>query len=524
MADFEYMTAEKARQKWAFEIPPAPVPENEIKETRCADVVVVGEGFSGLCTALSALETGLSVTVVTGGTRPDGRGGSIFAAYSKAMERAGYPRQEVENFYLQEFASNAFQVDQRKWYKFYNHSEEAMNWLIDKMEAAGFQTVFEDVISEDPMCPDFQPYGTHGFVGGNISAAGRGITLALAVLEKDFLAKGGSVVYHTVARQLERENGNSGRVCAVLAQQEDGAYVRFRASKAVVLATGDFSANPEMMAKYCPNYAKYFPAGQHCYDVGFSPKGLYRGDGHLMALWAGAAWQRTYPNAVMVQGSTAGGNLPYAGHRGLRLNNRGERYCNEDMNAPYTALTVIREPGGEAFAVWGSNYAYDLPWRFLGFRQGDPDAAPEAVIERWEKQVASGRYKKSDTIEGLVEQLGLPREKALAEIERYNELCRAGEDSDFHKKKKYLQELRDAPFYGAPINLFLGFSTLGGPRTDSDLRICDENDVPLGGLYAEGSMIGDMFAGCYNFRIAGHNYGLGLTFGYLTGKFIAENE
>ena len=31
-------------------------------------------------------------------------------------------------------------------------------------------------------------------------------------------------------------------------------------------------------------------------------------------------------------------------------------------------------------------------------------------------------------------------------------------------------------------------------------------------------------AGCYNFRIAGHNYGLGLTFGYLTGKFIAENE
>ena len=56
------------------------------------------------------------------------------------------------------------------------------------------------------------------------------------------------------------------------------------------------------------------------------------------------------------------------------------------------------------------------------------------------------------------------------------------------------------------------------------MQICDENDIPLGGLYAAGTMIGDMYANCYNFRIAGHNYGCCLTFGYLTGKYIAENE
>lgn len=524
MEQLGYMTAEQSRRKWAFEIPPAPVSEEEICRTEMADVIVVGEGFSGLCTALSALESGLSVLLFTGGTHPDGRGGSIFATYSKAMARAGYPRQEMENFYLQEFEANGFQIDQRKWYKFYNRSEEAMDWLIEKMEARGYRTVFEDVIDDDPMSPAYQPLGTHSFLGENVVHAGRGITLALRVLEQEFLDKGGRVVYKTVARQLEREDGGKGRVCAVLAQNKNQAWVRFRANKAVVLATGDFSTNPEMMAKYCPTYAKYFPSGKKGYDVGFSPTGLYGGDGQLMALWAGAAWQRTFPNAVMVQGSTAGANLPYGGHRGLRLNIRGERYCNEDMNAPYTALTVVREPGGQAYAIWGTNYAYDVPWRFLGGKQGDPDSPPEAVIEGWEKQVATGRYKKADTIEGVVEQLGLPKERAMAEIQRYNELCRNGEDVDFHKKKKYLTEIKDGPFYGASISLFLGFSTLGGPRTDCNMRICDEEDNPLGGLYAVGSMVGDMYAGCYNFRIAGHNYGAGLTFGYLTGKYIAENE
>ena len=112
----------------------------------------------------------------------------------------------------------------------------------------------------------------------------------------------------------------------------------------------------------------------------------------------------------------------------------------------------------------------------------------------------------------------------MAEISRYNEMCRAGYDSDFHKKAKYLTEIKDGPFYGSPINQFYFFTVLGGPRTDYNLRICDENDIPLGGLYCVGSMVGDMFANLYNFRIAGHNYGSSLTFGYLTGKFIAANE
>ena len=52
--------------------------------------------------------------------------------------------------------------------------------------------------------------------------------------------------------------------------------------------------------------------------------------------------------------------------------------------------------------------------------------------------------------------------------------------------------------------------------------ICDANDEPIPGLWCVGSMVGDLYANCYNFRIPGQNYGACLTFGYLTGKWVME--
>ncbi len=517
------MNAELASRKWAFEIPPEPVPDNMITETVEAELVVVGEGMSGLCTALSALEEGLDTIIVTASARPVGRGGSVAAAYSKVMAAQGYPRLEVEDFYLQEFAASSYNVDQRKWYSFYNNSETAMNWLIDMLEDDGVTVVLENGNEDDPCSPTNQPAGTHAFVGGSVSFAGAGITLALKTLEKNYLKKGGRIHRTTVARQLVRDESGKGRVTAVIAQNNDGKYIKYNAKKAVVLATGDFSADRDMMAKYCPAYAKYFINDKVDYDAGFVEKGIFRGDGHKMALWIGAAWQRTFPNAPLIQGSRMCANMPYGAHRGLRVNKNGERFMNEDSNAPYTALAILREPGETAYAIWGTNYAYDIDWHAHGSVRGSEKTPPETVIKQWEKEVEKGNIVKGETAAEVVQKLGLP-EKTNETVARYNELCREGIDADFHKKAKYLQEIKDAPFYGASVGQYRFFSVLGGPRTNHNMQICDENDEPIKGLYAAGTLIGDMYANCYNFRIAGHNYGCCLTFGYLTGKYIAKNE
>ena len=516
-----YMNADTAAQKWSFEIPPDTIEDSLITDTICADIVVVGEGMSGLCTALSAVEEGVDTVIITASSRPVGRGGSVFAVYSKVMQRLGYSKFDPTDFFLEEFASSSYNIDQRKWYSFYNNSEESMNWLVDMLEADGVRIVLENVNADDPHSPTTQPVGTHAFLNGDVSFAGLGISFALKTLEKNFIAHGGRVVYRNTAKQLVK---NEDRVVGVIAADKDGRYIKYYAKKAVVLATGDFSANRDMMAKYCPAYAKYFTSNNADYDVGFHDRGLFRGDGHLMALWAGAAWQRTFPNAPLIQGSRLCSNMPYGAHRGLRLNKNGERFMNEDANAPYTALAVLREPEQVAYAIWGTNYAYDIRWQAHGSTRGSADTSPETVIEKWDTEAEKGDLVKAGSLGEVVKRLGLPYDKTLAEIERYNGLCRMGADKDFYKKSKYLQEIKQAPFYGGSIGQYRFFSVLGGPRTNHNMQICDESDIPIKGLYAAGTMIGDMYANCYNFRIAGHNYGVCLTLGYLTGKYIASHE
>ena len=474
------------RKPASFETPPPPIPEEQITGTLTADVVV-GEGLAGLCAALSARQAGAEVTIVTASARPVARGGSVFAAYSRIMAAHGMPRPELDDFFLEEFAANSFQVDQRKWYALLDHSEEAMNWLADILEKEGLEVVLEDANRDDRHSPTWQPPGTHAFVGKGVTRAGTGMALAVAALEKTFLEAGGRVLHSTPAKYLEKTEG---RVAAVVARGAGGEYLRLKARKAVILTTGDFSANREMMAKYCPQYAGEFTAAGDDYDVGFAVRGLYRGEGQQMALWAGAAWQRTWPCAVMIQGSRLGTSMPYGSHRGLRLNRRGERYCNEDMNGAYTAFTTLREPGGKAYAIWGANYARETAFRAHGGRRDSPDLTPEQVLAAWEDQAGKGQLVKGDTVEAVAEALDLPTAETMKTIRRYNELCRAGKDTDFHKKPKYLQEIREAPFYGCSLSDRLFFTVLGGPRTNADMQICDADDEPIPGLWCVGSMWG----------------------------------
>ncbi len=505
----------------AFLTPPPPVPENEIDETLEAEVVIVGEGFAALCCALRARQAGADVLIVTASKRPVGRGGSVFAAYSKVMAEKGMPRTDLDNFLLEEMEARSFMLDQRKYYRFINRSEEAMDWLIDLLRAHDIDVGLENANLDDPGSPTYMPPGTHAFLPKGSTRGGVGITLALKTLEEEYLAAGGRIVRETVAKQLEKDGP---RVSAVLAKKPGGTYLRARAKRGVVLATGDFSRNRAMMEVFCPQFADGFAPEPADYDIGFSIGGLMNGDGHLMALWAGAAWQRTWPCAPMIQGSRAASTQPYGSFRGLRLNARGERYCNEDMNGAYTAMTTLREPGGKAYGIWGSDYADDIRWRNLGGLADGPDMTKEEILQNWEMQLKIGKGVKGDTLEEVLDQLGLPREQSMREIEHYNELCRAGADPDFHKSPKYLQEIKGAPFYGAALDGHSFFTVLGGPRTNWKMQICDADDNPIPGLYCLGSMVGDFYAGCYNFRIPGENYGSCLTFGYLTGDALARGE
>lgn len=535
------LTAETATQQWSFEIPPEPIAESDIAETVDADLIVVGAGTSGLVTAVSAAEAGLDVIVVSASGQPVSRGGSNNAVYCKAMEREGFER--ISPYVFQkEIHYMGNQVDERKWYKHYNNSETAMNWAIDLMETAGYRVKVEHGTPGEPTDLYYETCSIGWDLGEGMEAP-EGMEVATGMMQPLFVTElarhltedlGMRIDFRTKAEQLIREDDNTGRVSAVVCSREDGSYVRYNGAKAIVLATGDFSANRDMMYRYAPAYAPYIADdvydGETDYDAGFRYGGLFKGDGQRMGLWVGAAWQKVFPNCVMGGFFGPGPRNLYSNFLGLLVNRNGERFMNEDCLSPCAGMNNYGQPGRTVFALWDSQYPkYETvsgSWNNDSRHEGDEDEIYQAVIDSWEADVESGAMVKGDTIEEVIEALGLPAETAQT-VARYNELVAAGSDTDFYKAAEHLHPIDQGPFYGqassgeAPVFL----TVLGGLNTDANLRVCDADDNPIPGLYNVGTMVGDMWATNYTFMVEGGNYGANcITFGYLTGKFIAENE
>jgi succinate dehydrogenase/fumarate reductase flavoprotein subunit len=534
-ASGDIFTPEDLKRKWAFEIAPDPIPDDQIVETVDADLVVVGAGTSGLLTAISALEHGVqNVVIVSASQAPVSRGGSNNTVYSKYMAERGLAKIPAY-YYQKEIAEQYNNVNQTLWYKYYNNSEEAMNYLIDLMTGKGYYVGMEISanIPEDDLY--FQPFSSHAFLdGGEFSTPGTAQPLLVRTVAEEFEAKGGKIFYNTKAEQLIRDGNNTGRVSAVVAKRlADDTYAKYTATKAVVLATGDFSKDRDMMYKYAPDFAPVLEEQGAFdtptdYDKGLDPfiPGLMAGDGQKMGLWIGAAWQKNVPNTLMGSTISAGPAGTYAQNfPGLIVDRNGKRFFNEFASARLAGKSMWHTDGSQVFAIWDKNYAaYPGMWHET-WDSLSAETAPDAVLAGWDQGVESGFYFKADTLDDLIGQLGLPADATKATIERYNQICADGVDTDFYKRKEGLNAIVDGPFYGSKSGGRDFLTILGGLRTNSDLQVCDEGDTPIPGLYNVGTMIGDFFGGVYTFQIQGANYGAAcVTLGYVTGKYIAANE
>lgn len=507
-----------------FAVAPAAIADDQVSDTVESDVVVIGAGHSGLCCALSALQAGGTVTVVTASSTPIARGGSNNAVNSKAMQEQGVPPVDVQKMMLKELMANSSRVDQRKWARYFQNSEESMDWLIDIMADAGFTVGIEGAAPYPEDSPFYTPSASHGFLNADYTVIGMTQQAVVDTLAQRILDAGGRIDYGTVALQLVRggvANGTDGRVDAVIAQTQDGSYIKYVGTKGVVMATGDFSADRAMMEKYCPQAVDFMDSSiadaNANYDAAFQMGGLYKGDGQKMGLWVGAAWQHNPICTPMMVSSGTATTKPYCCFWGLKLNANGERFMNEDCPGAFGSFGTSTQPGGTAYCIWDDAYADgETDWRPSNSTFDTPAMTADEIKATW-----TDSY---DTLEEAIEALGLPTEQAMAAIERYNELCDAGQDSDFFKDPTKMKPIRTAPFHtGVEQNAFL--TVMGGLRTNENMQVCDENDEPIPGLYNVGTMVGDMYSNIYTFMMEGFNYGATcLTFGKLTGEYIMENE
>ncbi len=310
---------------YSFEIPPKQVPAADIEETVTSDVVVAGGGFPGLSAALSAAQAGADVTLIEMTGAVTGHGKDNAAIGSRLQKELGIEidRDEVI-LNLMKYAGN--KPDQRLIRMWAEGSGGSMDWLLDCTDAAGLN-VRIDQYPPPPSFDNADEYYPQYHVTHTFDSQG----LVVRCLTEKARGKGVDIRFHTRARQLIRKG--KGRVTGVIARKKNGTHARFNAKKAVVLCTGDYGNNAEMMAKYCPQ-AAYLTLNLK----------TATGDGHMMALWAGAVMEPA-PHAPMIHGFPGPlGVAPF-----LQVNIRGERFHNEDVPTQSYCNAVERQPGQQAW-------------------------------------------------------------------------------------------------------------------------------------------------------------------------------
>jgi fumarate reductase flavoprotein subunit len=505
-------TATPASRKMSWEIVPAPIPAREIKNTVTTEVVVIGAGIAGIATALSAAEGGAKVVVLEKGKTFSARGFDIAAVDSRIQKKMGI-KIDVPAAIRALIKNCDKQVKEELYWIWTKHSGKALDWILDQTEPAGLVAKMSAARYQGPNY--FEHPVTHHILGGPHTKEGSFIDV-VEILVKNAKAKGVDFRYRTPGVRLIREG--KGPVTGVIAGMA-GNYTRFVASKGVVMATGDYGSNPEMLRYYCP-IATYVD-----HNV-YTPVGVNVGDGHKMGLWAGAAFQKG-THAPMIH--TLGGAWPYFF---LHVNKRGLRYQNEDVSCQACCLGKMMQPDGIGWTLLDSDFLKYVPrtiplgggffWDHPG-RNMDEEWTPDEDMAALEDNIKAGLAFRADTLDELAAKMKVPADTLKKTVARYNELVKKGVDEDFGKRKELLFPIEKPPFYAGLMKSAL-LATTSGLRVNTNLEVLDEEDEPLGGLYAVGNVQGDMFAVDYPTVFPGLSHGRCVTFGRLVGLHLAGKE
>ena len=501
-----------------------PAPITDIAETIDTDVVVVGAGNGGCVSVVSAAELGAKVVWVEKNAGPITWAGEIGAYNSKLMkEKYGieYTQEQLNEIINDICRYGSYEVDQRLIALWVNESGRTMDWFVDKMKAKGIETFIETDMKQTLYKNEGQ---THTVYKGEFKELGpnfMGSQVANPLWVEYAEEMGVTKLFLHTAKQLVQDE--TGRVTGIIVQRnEDGKYIRINAAKGVILSTGGYGGNPEMM-----DALQYRDKNNIVNNLGCA---FAMGDGIKMALWAGADIDRNhaggcaFDRAALAEDHHVG--MPYSAGLNdiwwpgsqpwLNLNKRGERFANEDVPYDFHINSWLKQPGRFTFQLFDSNYWEDVNAfhsticsrvvAVPGARNSEvlPGVMPCKSEEEFynvymKPALESGRLKQADTIEDLCRQLGMDDaavERAVASVARYNELAAKGVDDDFGKQQKDLRPIVKAPFYGIAVGTWL-LATMNGIRVNTNLQAVNEEQEPIEGLYVIGNDMGGFFNNSY---------------------------
>ena len=482
----------------------APEPITDIAETRDYDVVVIGAGAAGVPAAISAFEAGAKVALLQKEATAVSQGNTCDSIIVEETAPGGV--EAVVSLINADCCHLSDRDQVRLWA--YN-SGEALKWLWEIGEKAGAQMV-DSTAKWTGAIKNVNGYDVSYFAfdfGPKPYNTGNGMRDIADWAEQ----QGVEIFYSTPAAQLVQDE--SGAVTGVIADGESG-YIQFNASNGVIVATGDYENDDEMMAYYEPGVANIYRKENN-----------KTGDGQKMMVWAGARMEDACGSKVQHDFDAGPGSM--ADMPFLAVKNNGTRFCNEASCEMAVMGNFLRseEDQGWYTQVFDSNYMADT--------EGWPGVAlpPEAMASYMPEVEGekTGVYESlintysADTLEELGEKLGLTDVDAFVKtVARYNELAAKGIDEDMGKPAEFLKAIAQPPFYG--IHRHIGLSTIiHGVNVNADMQVLNEAGEPIEGLYAIGNCAGNFFGSPdYPMTVPGLSLGRCHTQGYVVGRAVAS--
>jgi succinate dehydrogenase/fumarate reductase flavoprotein subunit len=509
------------------------VQESDITETLDTEILVVGCGTGGWITAMTAAEEGAKVLVVEKREEPTDIRHDIGAINSRLQQKSieQYPELAIDKTEaLQEIVRyGSGYVDSDLVKVWINESGEMVDWLTDILEAEGSYRMDHEAGVGDLSDPGRdKAYATGHSPNTTENAPEDASTAKVFQAHCDELG----VEWKLSTTLIKLEQDDTGKVTGIIAQDvNDEHYIRINASKGVIMCTGSYTCNTEMMQALQPMTLEMkinLPAGSTC-----------DGSGIKAMMWAGAALDPTHASmmfnrACCLPTETAGyqtnGKMFWFGEQPfLKVNLKGKRFCNESGPYEFMLHSMEMQPYHTYCDIFDANskqYAEQFQevgcCRLFPFPNGavsnrDFDSVWNQLTTDF---VDQGYVVKADSLEELAEGLNIPKENFVASVERYNELCAAGVDEDYGKEKHRLTPVDTAPFYGARVGAW-HLTTLNGCRINTDMQVLDTNGEPIEGLYATGDCSGGMFATTYPNLFTGLAAGRTMTFGRHAAKLLA---
>lgn len=493
----------------AAPIPPLDAPDAWDDEV---DIVVVGMGGGGIAASLYAAEAGAKVIAVEkegsiGGATRHACGWFTLPGGSKAQNEIAYAYPEYPY--------------ERK--KFIRAIQPYYNYTIDDQLLA--QVAEKGAECEDWMIEHGAPLVCMGplYLDGRVK---NGIQpLGMKFLCDDFskLAEdaGAEIRINTACDGLVMDNG---RIVGIKTKASDGSgtesYVKARLG--VILCTGSFGMNRDMLAKYCPTAFRTAVQG--------GPFPFATGECTRMAIGAGAdmsgidswcCWE-AYPDrfhdgdgeywTYHWDGSVILCRQPWLtidklGNRyGYYTNRTEEHALSFGGDGDYiNAATQLSRMGGHGYCIFDADYEehVKITGNEGGFGSDRSPLTPERVEESgidagpltslcsldWredaERAIERGDIKKADTLDELADLLGLDPAILTKAVEDWNATCEKGTDDDsiYPYNAEWLIPIVKAPFYGARIGGGIG-KTFAGPRVTPKLEVIDKDAHVIPGLYA----------------------------------------